>query len=60
VGYKVVLNSDYDQGASADIGILWKKQRSDHPGSGVVNGLAVVGGILGGLLLLIIVSSAVL
>jgi hypothetical protein len=52
-GYKVVLNSDYDQAVTADIGIIWKKQKSSEGSSSpLVKGLAIIGGIVVGLVVL--------
>ncbi len=53
VGYKVVLNSDLDQGVCADLGILWKKHKSsERSGSPLVGALAIIGGIVLGLTVL--------
>ncbi|MDD5674773.1 MAG: hypothetical protein PHC61_11455 [Chitinivibrionales bacterium] len=54
LGYKIVFNSDLDQGISADMGIIWKKQRSSAHSSGnpVVAGLAIVGGVVLGIIVL--------
>jgi hypothetical protein len=60
-GYRVTLNSDYDQGAYANIGILWRKSSSRYRAAQVGTGTRVLAGIGGTVVVLIligIVSSA--